>query len=364
MTIRKDAVERAGSRRFAAWWTVPLGIAVTSRLFSIGVVLALAAGGHARGAGSALTIWDSEWYLRIASAGYHAAVVDGGHDYAFYPGWPILIRLASLTGISADSAAVVLANLLFVVAAVLVWRVLEARFDGQVASGATALLAFAPPAFVFSLAYSEPLFLFAAALFFVVPPRSAWRLPVASIAMLARVGGIGIVAAGCAAALRESGRGRRVAILVVLAGLGTFAAWWLYIALLTGDPLGYLRGSTAWVHAGAVTSILRTTYSHPVTVAAWAAFVGVVIVGTWLIARRDRELFAFAVVTLGLGALPVIGGGLLHSVPRYALVAFPAFAGVAERLGRRGTIALVVVFALAQVAFAAWAVPAIGSQSP
>lgn len=42
-------------------------------------------------------------------------------------------------------------------------------------------------------------------------------------------------------------------------------------------------------------------------------------------------------------------------MPRYAPCAFPAFGGLAERLGRRGTLALALVFALVQGLFVSWA---------
>jgi hypothetical protein len=51
-------------------------------------------------------------------------------------------------------------------------------------------------------------------------------------------------------------------------------------------------------------------------------------------------------------------------MPRYALAAFPAFAGIADRLGRRGTRALVVVFALGQWWFVSWAFTGPGAQPP
>ncbi len=60
-----------------------------------------------------------------------------------------------------------LANLLFIAAAVLAWRLLAERFDPDLATGAVALFAFSPSACVFSLAYSEPLFLLLAAAYFL-----------------------------------------------------------------------------------------------------------------------------------------------------------------------------------------------------
>ncbi len=75
------------------------------------------------------------------------------------------------------------------------------------------------------------------------------------------------------------------------------------------------------------------------------------MVGALLVLRRDRELGVYALVALALGLLP---GGFIASMPRYSLVAFPAFAGLAQRLGRRAAQVLVVLFALAQWFFVSW----------
>jgi hypothetical protein len=69
-----------------------------------------------------LTSWDGWWYLGIVRDGYHAApIVDGYHDYAFLPLYPMLVRFLSAPWPEyAGLVAVVLSNLLFVVGLVLV----------------------------------------------------------------------------------------------------------------------------------------------------------------------------------------------------------------------------------------------------
>ena len=51
-----------------------------------------------------------------------------------------------------------------------------------------------------------------------------------------------------------------------------------------------------------------------------------------------------------LGIIAVPSG----SVARYALPAFPAYAGLAASIGRRATIALVALFMVGQLVFFAW----------
>ena len=51
-----------------------------------------------------------------------------------------------------------------------------------------------------------------------------------------------------------------------------------------------------------------------------------IVAASAALARRDRELSLYALACLAMTLLP---GGLVSSSPRYALSAFPAFAGLA-----------------------------------
>jgi hypothetical protein len=338
-------------RRDRPWYLLPAGIAVASRLYSTAVVLVLHSFPGMRP--ELLTVWDAAWYLRIAEGGYHGGVVHGGHDFAFFPAWPLLIKVASLGVFPLPETGFILANALFVVAAVVVWRVLADRLGAAIATAAVLLLAFAPSAYVFSLPYSEPLFLLAAGAYFFAPPESRRRIPAVALAMFTRIAGAGLVAAALVRAATTTGRARAVALAAAAAGCLAFAVWWGFIAVLTQQLTGFLLGSPSWAHGGSgLTRIVVALRNPNLPRAAWLGFIALVTLGALALVRRDRELAVFALTVLALSLLP---GGTVNSMPRYALSAFPAFAGLAllaERFDRRLVAVVAVLFALAQIAFA------------
>lgn len=333
------------------WYLLPAGIAIASRLYSTTLLMVLDSLPGMRP--NLFTVWDAAWYVRIAEAGYHGGVVHGGHDFAFFPAWPFLMKLASLGVFPLPATGAVLANALFVLAAVVIWRVLADRLDAATATAGLTLLAFAPSAYVFSLPYSESLFLLAVGSFFLAGPGSRWRIVAIALAMFTRIAGAGLVATALVRAATTHGRERAVALAAVAAGCLAFAIWWSFIAVLTGRLTGFLLGSPSW--AGGRSGLIRllVAVAHlNLARAAWLGFTGLVVLGAIALVRRDRELGVFALTVLALSLLP---GGTVNSMPRYALSAFPAFAGLAL-LGERYDPRLVwlgaVLFAAAQVGFA------------
>lgn len=333
----------------------PAGIAIASRLFVIAAMVLVAA---LRPLPADLfTTWDGQWYLRIALDGYHAMpVVVHKLDYAFFPAWPILIRVLTFGVLPMPAVAFVAANLLFVIGSVLVWRLLADRFDAPAATGAVALLSFAPPAYVFSMAYSESLFVVAVA--GALLARSTWSAAILGVvAGGTRLAALSLVA-GAAAGRRmlAAGDPRRRRMLAM--GIGTvlgFAAWFAYVALLTGTFGGFFEGSRSWIEGDLVRTQLNLLKGQPVEYAARFLFVAVVLVGSGLAFRRDRQLGLVALAIVGL-AIASAASAPLQSIARYAMPAFPAYAALSHRLGRRGTFGLVVLFAIGEVWFAAWTI--------
>ena len=108
-----------------------------------------------------LTSWDGMYYLGIARDGYHAAAVSGAyHDYAFAPLYPMLVRVLSAPWPGfAGLVAVVVSNVAFLAALGLLVRLGEPYLGRRRARLAAMILAFFPFAAVFSMAYTESLFL-------------------------------------------------------------------------------------------------------------------------------------------------------------------------------------------------------------
>ena len=334
--------------RPAEWpgWAEALFIGAVSRLFAAAILwtsytfqIPAPIGRHWT---NPFVIWDSDWYLFIVNSGYHAGVVAktpyglGYHDFAFFPAFPIVVDIFSLGRLlDVTIVAPVIANLFFIAAAVPIFRVLERVGGRSYARYGLLLFVFSPAAYVYSLAYSEPLFLLFAGLFLLnVGPVRAGIL--GALAMFTRLGGAALAAASLVDLLKPETRFRGV--IAIAAVFAAFAAWWLWIAQLTGNFMGYMLGSPAWYTAdtptGSLTgiaSILAPTQTSPWVPLADSMTVIVIVllaIGTLSLLRRGE-------LRLGLYAAACVASTMLvtwNTMPRLAVVAFPAFGALAALL--------------------------------
>jgi hypothetical protein len=97
--------------------------------------------------------WDSVWFLTIADSGY-----DGGDRTAFFPLYPLLVRIGGMLG-SPLVAAIVLSCAAFVVALAALHRLAVIEVGEEAARWTVLSVALFPGALWFSAAYSESLFL-------------------------------------------------------------------------------------------------------------------------------------------------------------------------------------------------------------
>jgi len=196
---------------------------------------------------------------------------------------------------------------------------------------------------VLSMAYSEPLFLLTAGLYFV--NRYGRASPAfAFVATLARVTGLAIGASAFVTFLHGGVSRQRLIVIGGAVGLG-FAAWWVYIWRLTGNPLGWFTGSLAWVKYAGVASIQRELHFDQLDEIARLAFIALMVLGSLLLVRRHLDLAVYSLTAIAL----TLYGAPASSMPRHSMVAFPVFAVLASRLGKRGSIAVLVVFAIGQI---------------
>jgi hypothetical protein len=333
----------------------PLAVAIASRAYSAALLLVLPTPGmtspfltryHSTFAG-----WDAQWYLHIALTGYHDVpqqfALHGGdrYDFAFYPGWPFLLALGDRTGLPPDIVAVVLANVLFVLAAVAVYLVVAGRFSVPVARRTTLLLSFAPAAYVFTMGYSEPLFILLVATYFGLRGHPV-RALAAGAAMLVRVTGLAILASAIATLWVDRGRWRELVASAALVVIG-FGAWFGFAAWLMQRPNGWFLGSPSWLPVDGIPQVIQMLSAPKPIELAWMAVVVVMLVASLALIRRDVELGAYSAVAIAMS----IVGAPVYSMPRHTLVAFPALALIGERIGRRGTITLVVASAVLEAWF-------------
>jgi hypothetical protein len=360
--------------RWTAWrdridaapgWLVALGILALSRAFSIAVVFLswkfrLPVGD--RGSWPApFSMWDGQWYVFVAGHGYHAEAVvkttygPGYHDFAFFPAWPMLVRLLSLGGqLPLDAVAPIAANLLFLVAGLTIWSIFDRIAGRTLGLWGLALFACTPAAFVFSIGYSEPLFLVFAARFFVAAEdRVGLRAAIiAAGAQLTRILGAALAFASLPDLFhRET---RRQAILVILATIIAFGAWWTWIALLTHNPMGYMLGTPSWwlnqrptpIPVGIGSFFDRDQWTDPIA----AGLILIAVIGArWLVRRGELRLAMYTFACIASCALDT-----QTVMPRLLAIAFPAYLGLsAELRSTRWRAAMLGVFAITQAIFGA-----------
>jgi hypothetical protein len=331
---------------------VPIAIAIGSRLYSslllslIPAIQPALAVPRLTGFKSPFLQWDSQWYLTIATWGYHADPMQAGpfggrHDFAFFPAWPTVLRGFEVLGFQVADIAAPLANVLFVAAAVLVFVVLERQFGRTAAGWGVALLAFSPPAYVLSMAYSEPLFLLLLGGLFATRSGPVRAVFGAALGVTRLTG----VAVAVASGLRWLRNWRDWAAFATSVGIGVaFAGWWAFIWILTGDPLGWFQGSAQWGHELGLTGIWHAVASASPIELGYLGFVALMLAASIALLRRNLELGAYCTLAILLSII----GAPVESMPRHAMVAFPAFGLIADRLGPKRSAFLLLAFVAIQ----------------
>jgi hypothetical protein len=114
---------------------------------------------------TAYKTWDGHHYLYLSDHGYQPGTVSN----AFYPLWPLLIRLGSYLFLGNHLVSALVLSNLFSVVGLLLFHYFVWNYHGEeVADLATWILLAYPGALFFAFPYTESLFLLLAVLFFVV----------------------------------------------------------------------------------------------------------------------------------------------------------------------------------------------------
>ena len=228
----------------------PLTVLVASR---VAVYLTIAAAGWASrrppSAGlsysalfSPLGRWDASWYRWIALHGYDLAGAHGHHAnvVAFSPLYPLAYRISSQLPGPMTMWGSLLSTLLFGMALCVLYDLGLQMFGPDAAARSVLYLAVCPFSFVFSLPYSESLYLVVTVAAFALTTRRPWAGGTfAALAVLARPIGIALVPA-LAWRIHRAG-GRRRDYLPLLLPVAAQAAFFAYLGVHTGDSLAALH---------------------------------------------------------------------------------------------------------------------------
>jgi len=312
-----------------------------------------------------LTIWDGEWFLRAVRDGYpsHLPMIQGhvaANPIAFFPFYPLVVRVIGFTGISPGVIALVVSAAAGATAVVAV-GLLARRLAGDEAGTRAALLfAICPGAFVFSLAYTEGIVITCVALGLICLLDRRWVAAglLGLIATASSPVGLAVLLSCAWCAGRSVWTERRFGAMtsLLIAPIG-FASYMAYLWIHTGNLMAWrLTERGGWQSYPSLiypVRIVATFVTNPLapTMTGQILFFGTVaaVIG---IALMFREHQPPPVILYGLGA--VVAAAISQPVglrPRFLLLAFPMIIALATRYQGRTYRWLVAVSAVLLAGF-------------
>jgi Mannosyltransferase (PIG-V) len=296
--------------------------------------------------------WDAVHYLDVATQGYQ------GTDAAFFPLYPMLIRIVGRLVGNHLIAGLMISNASFFVGLLFLYRLLEREFDRPVARRAIFYVSIFPSAVFFSAVYTEALFFMLTVAAFYYMRSHRWLIAgaIGFFAAMSRVEGVLLVVPFLIEWYTQYkprfAEGLRPLLAGALIPLG-LVVYMVYLWVLRADPLYFSTVQSHWNRhfampwvsiINAFEKIAHATQGQTVANQAFevtftALMIAVLIVG-W---RRLRPSY---IAYMGLSILVPMSTSSLMSMPRFALVLFPMFA-ILGRWGERPWVNnLILAFSL------------------
>lgn len=353
-----------------AWIGAPLSIYLATRIVQFWLLeWMLPPGSLMR---DKLLAWDASWFVRLAEGGYPKSYEYGpngellGSTLAFFPGYPLLIKaVAAVTRTDHATTAIALAWIFGAAAALLLCALATRLWNRRVALALVALVCVQPMSVVFTMAYSEPMFLALVLASLLLAHKDRWLLAglFGFLAGLTRPTGAALALALLVAAVlhvrSSSGRRRFLALagaFIACLGVPAYLTW---VGHRVGDPAGWFKVQSAgWGtstdYGVMVFRFIRDSFKAgdgwvQMSVAILlVAAMGLVLFSGYLMVRG--EIWP-PLVVYGLVALALVVGqaGYYHSKPRLMVPVLLTLVPPAIALGRarpRTAIAWLVGFGL------------------
>jgi Gpi18-like mannosyltransferase len=190
--------------------------------------------------------WDSEWYEKIVTYGYEYVNDGKQHSIAFFPLLPLLIRLVMNFGLPFNVAGVLVNNLSFIAALIILYSWVEELYDTNAARWATATLAWCPLSVYGTVIYSEGLFFLCStsALRAYHKQQYTWAGIWGALSTATRSPGLALIPAFLFTAFKE-----RRGIKAYLAGVFTATGillYSLYCQIRFNDFLAFIHVQKGW----------------------------------------------------------------------------------------------------------------------
>lgn len=281
--------------------------------------------------------WDATRFLVTAELGYEGPG-SFANSYAFFPLFPLAIRVLGFAGVPALAAGLLISALASWVALAFLYKLAAEEVSLPAGGRAVLYLAIFPTAVFLVAPYSESLFLAGAVPAFYYARRARWHLvgPFAALAMGTRFAGAFLLVGLAVEAARQRGRGRlenATAALALVVGAIPLLAYGAYLAQVKGDPFYYVTDQRlGWGRefVGPIRALVNTIdrwdsptqsvgFQLAYRVEVLAAVLGVLLVA-WALRKREWGYAAYMGTTLAV----LLTSTVYFSIPRILLTFFPA----------------------------------------
>ncbi|NMG22707.1 mannosyltransferase family protein [Brasilonema bromeliae] len=227
------------------WLTSRLLIWITMLL--IAPLLPVPAGGNTTTFGwGVFFAWDSEYYRTIASSGYKFINDGKSHTLAFFPLFPLIIRVLMNLGLPFEIAGTLVSNLAFLAALYFLYFWVKEQAGESAARWTTAVVAWCPLSIFAGVIYTEGLYLLlsTAALRAFDKQHYGWTVFWGAMATATRPTGMALITAFALAAWKQ--RRPPIAYLASFAAGAGLVFFSIYCAIQFGDPLGFIHAQQKW----------------------------------------------------------------------------------------------------------------------
>ncbi len=384
------ALRGRGAGLAARWaglqpWVHALVVYLASRIVAFAVVdrtsrfqaLSMWTGPHPGYLGM-VSLWDGEWYHRIALYGYPATLPHdlAGHvtqsSWAFYPLYPAVVRsVMTVTGAGWPLAATSVGLVCGAGAVVVMRSVVEPLAGASTALWTVAFFCFFPAAPVLQLAYTEAL----ASLVLLACLLALQRRSYLTAALLCLMVGLtrpiavplAVVVVWHAVRRWRQRRSqplptRQAAALWVTVGAAAASAllWPAVAAVATGDVRAYPETMAAWRVSRSVTPLRPWWDMSQLVLGPWVGPVTLALVLAallWWVTGPAGRLIAGDLRTwvLAYSAYLLVVLDPYTSLPRYLLLLFPLGTLLAAVSSSRAyRLAVLVAFTAGQVVWVVW----------
>jgi hypothetical protein len=285
---------------------------------------------------------DARWYLDIAENGYERASFNTrtAHNWAFFPLYPVIVRLAANITKELALTGMVLSNVFFFAALVILHKTtLEFGFDKSVANRSIFYLAAFPTSYFYSVPMTESLFLLLTVIAFYAAKRNQWFGAglAAGLASATRFAGIVLLPSLALGywEWRRSGLQRNIlSFFLMPVGLLTFM---VFLHSVTGDYFAFRDVQVAFGRPSQLGFFLRPLVEfvvHPTIFSVWNLYplhfaCGLLALIASMILVKEHN-WSLALYTFLSVAMP-LSGLTLASLTRYVMVIFPVYLVLANR---------------------------------